>query len=290
MTPASSAWRDAILAGLLVACGAALVAIPAWELIVPGPFDWHVQTRRFWQGGLEALVLVGLFAFGFARRSKFAIALLVVVPGLIYLRRHAVDLPFLIDLVVVESLFALGALMRRALGSAPPAGTEDYLRDFVAGVCIWSACAWSLSALGVGTIVDLRWLTLVLAVVAFAFRPRPLCAYLVGRIRESSRADRAIAGALAGWGLVLFARASVATGFDSRWYALHPETKLIGEASLFQTLGLSAPVYYFPKLHELLIAPLGNLDNFAIMIGVSIAMLAMIGLVCLRLLDRKSVV
>jgi hypothetical protein len=113
--------------------------------------------------------------------------------------------------------------------------------------------------------------------------------YVLRRIRESNPVDRAIAGALVAWGLVLFARASVAVGFDSRWYALHPETKLIGGASLFQSLGLSAPVYYFPKLHELLIAPLGNLDNFAIMIGVSIALLAMIGLVCVRLLDALGI-
>lgn len=285
----SSSPRDWILASLIVACGVALVAVPAWELIVPGPFDWHVQTRRLWQGGLEALIVIGLFAFGFTRTSKLAIALTVVLPGLLYLRRHAVDLPFLFDMIFVESLFALGALLRRLVGAARPSATEDYLRDFVAGVCVWSAFAWPLSAIHFGTVIDLRWLTLVLGAVAFAFRPRPFGVYLFGRIRESSRIDRAIAGAFVAWGFVLFARASVATGFDSRWYALHPETKLIANGSVFESLGLSAPVYYFPKLYELLIAPLAKLDNFAIMTGVGIALLAMIGLVCVRLLDALGV-
>jgi hypothetical protein len=289
VTNTSGSWRDWTLACLIVACGAALVVVPAWELIVPGPFDWHVQTRRLWQGGLEALVLIGLFAFGFTRTSKLAIALTVAIPGVLYLRRHAVDVPFLIDTVFVESLFALGAMLRRAVGAAPPSGTEDYLRDFIAGMCIWSAFAWSMSAIGFGTVADLRWLTLALGVVAFAFRPTPFGAHVIDRIRDSSRVDRAIVGALVAWGLVLFARASVATGFGSRWYAVHPETKLIGTDSVFQSLGLSAPVYYFPKLYELLIAPLAGLYNFAIMTGIGIALLAMIGLVCVRLLDALGI-
>jgi len=101
--------------------------------------------------------------------------------------------------------------------------------------------------------------------------------------------ERAIVGALVAWGLVLFARASVATGFDSRWYALHPETKLVGSTSVFDSLGLSAPVYYFPKLYELLLTPLANLDNFAIMTGVGIALLLMIGIVCVRLFDALGI-
>jgi len=120
----TSSWRALASATLIAAFGAAFVVIPAWELIVPGPFDWHVQTRRTWQGGLEALVLIGLFAFGFTRKSKIAIASTVVVPGVLYLRRHAVDLPFLIDAVFVESLFALGGLIRRATGIAPPSGID----------------------------------------------------------------------------------------------------------------------------------------------------------------------
>ena len=285
----TSSWRALAWATLIAACGAAFVAIPAWELIVPGPFDWHIQTRRTWQGGLEALVLIGLFAFGFTRTSKIAIASMVVVPGVLYLRRHAVDLPFLIDAFFIESLFALGGLIRRATGIAPPSDIDDCLRDFVAGVCLWSVCAWSISASGFGTVPDLRWLTLVLAVIAFAHRPRPFGARLLERVREGGRMERAIIGALVAWGLVLFARASVATGFDSRWYALHPETKLVGTASIFESLGLSAPVYYFPKLYELLIAPLANLDNFAIMTGVGIALLLMIGIVCVRLFDALGI-
>ncbi|MET0230960.1 MAG: hypothetical protein ABW186_08535 [Rhodanobacteraceae bacterium] len=277
------------MAVIVVACGVALVAAPAWELIVPGPFDWHVRTKQVWQGGLEALFLIGLFAFGFTRRSKLAIALTVVIPGVLYLRRHAVDVPFLIDTIFVESLFALGAGLRRATRAEPSSDTESYLRNFIAGICVWSAFAWPASALGFGTIIDLRWLTLALAVVAFAFRPRPFGVYVIGRIRESGRVDRAIVGALVAWGLVLFARAGVATGFDSRWYAVHPETKLIVDGSVFEPLGLAAPVYYFPKLHELLIAPLADLDNFAIMTGVGIALLAMIGLACVRLLDALGV-
>ena len=44
--------------------------------------------------------------------------------------------------------------------------------------------------------------------------------------------------------------------YDPLWYGLRPEQVLAPTASFFDVTGLVSPVYYFPKLYELLIAPL----------------------------------
>lgn len=272
------------LPALIVIAAIAFIAVPAFELIVPGPFHWHLQQTPVVQGGLEGIALIVLFAAGFRHGSRTMLVLLVLLPALFYLRRHAVDLPLLVDAFCVETVFALGALARRLSGAAPAHETQPLLHDFVLGFCVWSAAAWSLSAFGVGSVIDLRWLTLALAVVAFAARPRLFVVHLGRRLRDADRSTRALCGALLGAGLVLFARTAVVTGFDSLWYGLRPEYVLVADGSAFRGLGLVSPVYYFPKLYELFLTPLAGLGSTSVMIGIGVWLLLLVGLVSRRIL------
>ncbi|MFI4970457.1 MAG: hypothetical protein ACHP7D_09645, partial [Lysobacterales bacterium] len=102
------------LAILALLAALACIAIPAWQLLGPGPFDWAVEQPFTWQGGLEALLLIALAATGCLLDRRWSVLVLVALPLAFYLRRHAVDMPLLIDLVYLEIVIGLGAFARRA--------------------------------------------------------------------------------------------------------------------------------------------------------------------------------
>lgn len=288
-TARPSRLRANVCLAVLLSSAFAFVAIPIHQLIVPGPFDWHVQTPRFWQGGLEALVLAALFAAGFSRDGRAAWFGLIALPAAFYLRRHAVDVPLLIDLAYLEITIGLGMAVRRALRLEPARIGEDYLQAFVFGLLAWSLAAWTLSAFGLGSIAQLRWLTLLLAAAAFFGRTAPVTLYAWRRLRRQDRATRLWCGLLAAWLLILFARSNVVVGYDPLWYGLRAEQVLDPGHSLFEPLGLVSPVYYFPKLYEAFLLPVSRLRDFSVIDGVTILLLPLILLACLALMRRIAV-
>jgi hypothetical protein len=276
----------ALLAVCAVLCAVAFIAIPAWELIVPGPFDWHIQTAQFWQGGIEALVLIALVSLGFALNRAGWLIALVVVPSILYLRRHAVDASLVVDAIYVEVVVGVGMSARRLLHLPLPASSFDYVLAFASGFALWSSLAWALSAIDLGSQKALGWLTIALAVPAVLSGHRPLFAYLWRRAREQSTADRIWCGMLAAWLLILFARSRVAIYADAPWYGLRSQYVLVPGHSVFEALGLTSPVYYYPKIYELFLLPLNALRDYSVIDAMSILMLLMLLLVG-RLLMRE---
>lgn len=268
----------------------AFCGIVAWHLIVPGMFDWHLSIAPTWQGGLEALALVtGLAGAQFIAAPRVRIALGILLAAL-YLRRHAVDVPLLVNALYLEITIALGALALRVCGAGKPQDGNDYLRAFALGLALWSVCAWTASAFGLGTAKDLRWLTALLALVALPLaRATPLVTWLAREGRALVPADRAIAAALVGWFCVLFARTNVVTGFDPLWYGLRGEYVLTGETSAYQSLGLVSPVHYFPKLYELYLQPLSGLGDFSPIVGTTIGIAMLLGIAVAQLMSRLGV-
>ena len=278
-------WVFALVASAVLAC-----AVVAWHLVVLGPFGWHFTRRDFWQGGLEAVLLVAALArIQLMPDARWRAGLGIAVAAL-YLRRHAVDLPWLVDALYLEITIALGVLALRAGGVGKPRETEGYLRAFVAGLLAWSLCAWTASALDAGTTQDLRLLTLALALVALPLaRVRPLTVHLAVEWNALAPRHRAVAAALAGWFLVLFARTNRVVGYDPLWYGLRGEYVLTGETSAYHSLGLVSPVHYFPKLYELYLQPVSGLGDFSVISGMTIAIAGLLGLAAVRLLARCGV-
>ncbi|HEY0179670.1 MAG TPA: hypothetical protein VGC30_08565, partial [Dokdonella sp.] len=238
------------LAVVAIATAAAFIGVPIWELIVPGPFDWHVQTAAYWQGGLEAVALIAIVSAAFLLRPRWPRALAIVAVAL-YLRRHAVDAALLVDALYLEIVVGVGMTLRRLLRVPPASDSLDYVLAFVAGLAVWSVCAWTASAFELGSARDLQWLTVLLAAAAAFGGQRPLLAQLWRRARAQTPAGRLWCGALAAWLLVLFARARVAIGFDTQWYGLRGAYVLVPDRSVYEPLALTSPVHYYPKLYEL---------------------------------------
>lgn len=266
-----------------------LCAIVGWQLVVPGPFDWAIRMPAAWQGGIEAAVLL----IGLALAQRFTLprwryAASVAIAAL-YLRRHAVDVPLVLCLLYLEITLALGAAVARAAGAARPQCSEDYLRGFVLGISAWSVVAWSCAAIGLGTPVAMRVLTLLLLPFAFWARSRPLSLHLLTRSSSLALRERVLLSLLAGWALVLFARTNTTFSFDGLWYGLRPEYVLTADGSAFAPLSLVSPVYYFPKMYEMYLLPFAGLGDTSVVCGMTIALLGLLALAAARLLSRFGV-
>jgi hypothetical protein len=288
MTPSASTGariRDAALV-LLIAGGTVLfIGALMDQLIGEGPFGYHASRPQSWQGGLEVVAIAVLLAAaaGLVRTPRRRAVLVLVIAGG-YLRRHFVDIPMLIDLAYVEILVGLGAGASRVAGFAPARDARDYLRFFIAGVVLWSVGAWTLSAFGVGSLKILRLYTLVLAIPAAAARETPLALFLWRKFAASTPPERATIAALGAWFLALAARTNVVGGFDPWWYGFRGEYVLVPGRSVFEPLGLVAPVHYYPKLYELLLISVSGLHDTSVIEGIAIFVLLLFALASMELL------
>ena len=278
-------WVSPVLAALIAVGAVASIGVLIQQLIGEGPFGWHLERARTWQGGLEVLALATLLALvaGAVRAPRWRAVLLLALAGL-YLRRHYVDLPMLADLACFEILIGLGAFAARLCGLPRAGEVRAYLYLAVAGIVLWSLGAWLLSASGSGSLRSLRIYTLLLAVPASFGRQTPFCLFLWRRFASLAPAQRAYVAALTAWFLCLAARTNVVRGFDSWWYGLRGDYVLVAGGSVFKPLDLVAPVYYYPKLYELLLIPVSGLGDTSVIQGVSLLVLVLFALACMELL------
>jgi hypothetical protein len=280
---AQGAWR----ALAITALAALFIVTPMQNLLDVGPYLRLIQQPPALQGGAEVLALTFLIGaiLLWISSPRWRFLALVSVSEL-YLRRHYVDLPLIVDLLYLELIVGLGATANRLFGRASAANSGDYLRCFVAGFVIWSLCAWGLSALGFGSSAALRWLTVCLAIPACMSRQVPLSVFAYLRMSALEAFARAGAGVMLAWFLSLLARSNVVASYDALWYGLRGESVLVGAGSVYRSMGLVAPVHYYPKLFELFLVPVSGLGDASVIVGVNIAMLALLLLCAYRMLDR----
>ena len=132
---AGERWPSFVLAALIAAGTTFFIGELLHQLIGEGPFAWHLSRARTWQGGLEVLALCGLLAAiaGFVKSPRWRAVLLIALAEL-YLRRHFVDVPMLVDILYFEILIGLGACAARLCGLAPASDMRGYLRLALAGI------------------------------------------------------------------------------------------------------------------------------------------------------------
>jgi hypothetical protein len=276
--------RDLLLA--VVVSGLFLAAIFAvgYDLLVRSPLSWHIRQPASVQGGVEALLLMGVWmlAAWLGRRWSYALAL---VAGLLYLRRHNAELNLLVGLVYLEILLGLGRWLLVRLGGSGQ--QDDLVRLLVAGVSLWALLCLLLSLMHLA----LPWLLgvtlLALGVVVLATQYRHLTSVrLWQHLKQSSACERALAGCVLVWFLVLAARAHNVQPYDALWYISQGDRLLVSNGSLFESLALVSPVHYFPKLWELLLLPLTVFEDLRLQMSLGIASLALLGGLLWQLAER----
>ena len=285
-------WQWPAAAAVLVAGCSLLVAI---ELLVEGPFLWHFTRHSALQGFIEVLVLWGVLAVVLARcRNARWRMLWVALPVAFYLRRHHADLPLLVALLYAEFLLALGLLAGRASGvwRNLEIGRRDapWVDQLLLGIVFWSLALWLLQVLELGQDRTARILLATAAVPVLLVAHRtPLTVDLVRKAFSTDRWTRlASAGAMA-FLCALFARTNQFAGHDALWYGFRPDQVLVGESSVYEQLGLVSPVYYFPKLYEVLLLPLSAMGDFSFVGGFTILLSGLVALLVSKLLLRHSV-
>ena len=271
-TPNIVGWRSIVFLIVLAMSAAAFVCVPIWQLSSFPSTEWIVAQPQSWQGGLEGCALaVLLIAVQRLQNSRARLVAFAFLSEL-FLRRHGVDTAIFIDLLFVEMLIALGGSIQHWIGVRGPDGTEKYLRNFLLGLLAWSACAWLLSALGHGSLGELRALSLILAIAGFSTKPQPFSVFAYRRITATPFAKRSAYTVLFTWCLVLGAKMDTTIGFDPLWYGLRGEYVLLDHGSVYQSLGLVSAVHYFPKLYEMLLLPVSGLGSASVISGVSLMM------------------
>ncbi|HVF35920.1 MAG TPA: hypothetical protein VND91_11415, partial [Candidatus Saccharimonadia bacterium] len=265
----------AAFVGLALAAIGALILVPAWDLAAPGRIlNWHVRQPAFVEGALEALAVYALVLAGFAMRARGAGAWLAAITIALYLRRHHVDAPALAAFVYFEAQFAAGALALRA-ARANERHLDDIRVRFLAGTCVFALGLLASSLLGYGRPADLLVVaTAASLVVLLTARATPVTLQLLRHIRSLRAGDLALAAGLLVWAVVLLARSNQTTGYDALWYGFRPEHVLAPARSLFDETGLLAPVFYFPKLYELLLMPLSAASDFSFPLAYGVLLLS----------------
>lgn len=253
----------------LLFCGVVM-----FSLTQHGPFDWHFRQPSFSHSFIEVLVVWGLLASGLAVDAipRWLRLTLIFVPSIFYLRHHYVDLIIPVVLAYFEGLLALGAVLLRHSGERSRSD-DAWLRALIAGVALMSVWLWVWQWLGWGTSREQRFIAFSLLLPVLAMRWRSL--YSIELVRAAwnlpTYGARVWASIIAASLMLLLAHTNSTFEWDSYWYGLRPDRVLVGERSVFEFLGLTSPVYYFPKLYEVLMLPLAAMRENSVILGMGIA-------------------
>lgn len=273
---------DWFLSGLLISFSLAAIVLVGYDLLVRVPFGPRLIRPEVIQGTVEAVILL-VFLGVSAWVNRTWLYGLVAVLSLVYLRRHNAELPLLTGLFYLEVLLATGYAIRHMVKSVP-AENDDWTADFLLGLSTWALLFLLLSLAWLGKPNTLVILLLTGGAAALvASRRAPACVRLAKIARLQSGSERLAIALVVGWVLILGARTANIMGHDATWYLAQGDRVLAPNGSIFEHLGFSSPVHYFPKLWELMLLPITAFDQVGLQIGVGIAVLVLLMAVIWRL-------
>lgn len=269
--------HDNLLAIFGIILGIFLLVFPLISFLSSDPFYWNATRPQFIHGLIELLILI-VFCWWALSSPKKNIAYLVFgIIVLVYSRRHAIDLAIAINLLYLEGFLAFGTVINRLLlhqelDSTIFRRSTSLVLLFITGLMTWSAIMWIAGLIGFGTLPIVQTLTVIILGISLLLTNRH-DRFIYHIYRFSLK--------LTGWSslftailititLGLFARTNVVMHYDSLWYGLRLDRVFFGEGTPFDSLGLSAVVYYYPKLYEMILSPMSTFGDFSILLGVSI--------------------
>jgi len=253
---------------LLSAAAMLLLALPVRNTFMGhGVLVWIFQVPGTDQ--FLALVAAGLIA-GFLLLQFLGrkIALPILAAFYLACSAHAGTLlPLLLLSIYACGVVCLGrGTLRLVRASEAVAGS--FLAQLAVGVIALSAVLWSFSAFGPADLASLRLFAIFVvgASIAFARVSLPVTAMLE---RRDAATNFALAAMLALF-FAMLAKAQVSADADSLWYGLNGDRKLFGDGGIFAANGLVGHVNFYPKLFEMIQAPLMGAGSSALLLGASL--------------------
>lgn len=241
-------------------------------------FSWHREQPEFIHGIFElsafALALLGVIRFC---RDFRLLLLLVALLCWGYLRLHAVDFAVLMSALYVAGILSAGILLDKM-----------FFRGATLESAIGVATCFAIGVIALGILLLLCSLLfgvsfelVRLLSILFCISALLLIIFIKGvEIKRVVYMEwrpgwlQAVAWTLLlALGLAVMARSNVVIFYDSIWYGMRPDRVLFGPTGFYDFLGLTTQVHYYPKLYELLIAPLQGWGDHSVAIGFGVASL-----------------
>lgn len=233
---------------------------PVYSLFIDGIYHWHIIQPELWRDGLELFIYIMLILIISLVADRIK-GLVVLAAVSIYLLSTGTLLQCIVSYLYIEVIILIGRSFLAVLFKRE--------REYSAGVCFlagsicWGTVAIAMSLLGVGTIVDLRVMTVVLVLAAVLLsrnqKEHILVIQYLKYMNRSGRKEFLVNIFFVLIMMISCARVNTHIEFDSYWYALYTDKCLFGERSFYDYLGYTDFVYYYPKFKELLMAPISGL-------------------------------
>lgn len=239
------------------------------NVLSDGLLRWHVGHKQLAQGMSEIILLWATLLVLSCQSFRW----LMLVPVWLYLRRHHVDWPLFTCLIYLESLLLTGRLTNTKLGIQQSSkDVQTWFLDLLAGLVVTTAIYWWMQVLGFGHPHQLIWVPIILLLVSLAWLRQPPQTFLWIKacIHSSGSANKLAMTGFITLTCMMFAKSNDYPGFDPWWYSFRPEYVLLGEHSVFESLGLISPVHYFPKFWEVFALPMSVFGDTSHISGLSI--------------------
>ena len=247
---------------IVVAC---FSIIPLYDLLINGPFMWHIRQPAVIEGGLELGVLFAITycSLKYLHQFKSAASVLLVAVFMLYLRRHNIDAVFVLTLGYVSALYFMGSIFIGELKIEYKSSLT-----FLLGVALWVLYSFLLSVFYLANIEVLACSAIVIFVVSLFSKKHSLVYKVIHFIRDEHSSagitNPLLKSSLITICLILFVQTSQNPSYDEFWYSLRGQEVLNIHGSFFEPiLMLQHWASFYPKLYEITIYPLEYIDSFA---------------------------
>ncbi|UTF59704.1 glycosyltransferase family 39 protein [Gilvimarinus sp. DA14] len=272
------------LAYLIVA--SLFIYVVGYDLLVRGPFAWHLTRPSAVQGGVEAIILASIVTFAYVH-ARLWVTCFAAVAVLLYLRRHNAEFTILVALIYLELLLSIGHLL---LGQGSKSTQLGEVPNLLVGAALCVLITAALSLFGLAYPATLLVLFTLLGIFSLVLRRRGLALVrLLRPLRPETKMEACLLGVTASWFIVLAARTANVIGHDSVWYLGRGDIVYAPVGSIFECLQFVSPVHYFPKLWETLVLPITTFDQLRLQEGFAIAVMLVSLVFVWQLCEKLSI-
>lgn len=230
-----------------------------YRLIVPGPFGWHAKQPELIQGGLELLLLAIVTMVALIKMRSAHALLVTLAISAVYLRLHNADFSVFLASIYVFGIYGLGWAFTALLPitSADAYAFRKHALRFASGISLIAGLLMLA-----GLVFRIGFEATRVAGISLALLG---CTFSLAKIRHAKMpafdwtrhpTNAAALALVLATLLACMARSNTVFYYDSIWYGMRPDRVLFGEEGLFQFIGLTTQVHYYPKLYEVILAPL----------------------------------
>ncbi len=259
--------------------------IPLKNIFIDGVFSWHIK-QPIYLTGFHVLIFITaflLYSVWYFNKNKTILFVMIAV-SLSFLYYYNVLIPSALAILYFESIFSIGAILNKYFFTRDNHSKRALYVDFITGLLSWLVIALILSSLNIGSITNLKIMTLIIGVPALVLNINNLnCKHIYNNLLIFSKKELAFVSLILVIILMQFAKGNIGYDFDSLWYGLRPEQVLIPNNSFYENIGLLQLAHYYPKLVELFFIPLSFSNHYSFILAGNTVVLILLTVLTYRI-------